>query len=72
MSETVLVTELTRVHGIGPWTADMFAMFHLGRPDVLPVGDLGMRKGFQSLYGLKVRVLLRLPTAQQLHSFSPF
>ena len=32
----------------------MFAMFHLGRPDVLPVGDLGVRKGFQVLYGLKV------------------
>ena len=34
----------------------MFAMFHLGRPDVLPVGDLGVRKGFQILYGLKVRL----------------
>ena len=44
-----------QVRGIGRWTADMFAMFHLGRPDVLPVGDLGVRKGFQVLYGLKVR-----------------
>ena len=44
-----------QVRGIGRWTADMFAMFHLGRPDVLPVGDLGVRKGFQILYGLKVR-----------------
>ncbi len=43
-----------QVRGIGRWTADMFAMFHLGRPDVLPVGDLGVRKGFQILYGLKV------------------
>lgn len=48
------MVELTRVHGIGRWTADMFSMFHLGRPDVLPVGDLGVRKGFQALYKLKV------------------
>lgn len=38
----------------GRWSVDMFAMFHLGRPDVLPVGDLGVRKGMQTLYGLKV------------------
>ena len=39
----------------------MFAMFHLGRPDVLPVGDLGVRKGFQLLYGLKVRLFFKCP-----------
>ena len=38
----------------GRWSVDMFAMFHLGRPNVLPVGDLGIRKGMQTLYGLKV------------------
>jgi DNA-3-methyladenine glycosylase II len=48
------MTVILQVRGIGRWTADMFAMFHLGRPDVLPVGDLGVRKGFQVLYGLKV------------------
>lgn len=44
MSDPDLLASLTAVRGIGPWTVDMFAMFHLGRPDVLPVGDLGVRK----------------------------
>jgi DNA-3-methyladenine glycosylase II len=43
---------LTAISGIGPWSADMFLMFHLQRPDVLPVGDLGIRKAFQTVYGL--------------------
>lgn len=47
-----LHTSLTRVKGLGPWSVDMFAMFHLGRPDVFPLGDLGVRKGMMHLYGL--------------------
>ncbi len=43
---------LTRVWGIGAWTAHMFLMFHLHRPDVWPVGDLGVRQGFARLHGL--------------------
>jgi DNA-3-methyladenine glycosylase II len=43
---------LTQVKGLGPWTADMFMIFHLGRPDVLPVGDLGIRAGVKRAYGL--------------------
>jgi DNA-3-methyladenine glycosylase II len=43
---------LTGVKGLGRWTVDMFLMFHLGRPDVLPVGDLGIRKAMQIHYGL--------------------
>jgi DNA-3-methyladenine glycosylase II len=43
---------LTAVKGLGRWTVDMFLMFHLGRPDVLPVGDLGIRKAVQVHYGL--------------------
>ena len=42
---------LTRVTGIGPWTADMFLMFDLRRPDVWPVGDLGVRNGLGKLLG---------------------
>jgi DNA-3-methyladenine glycosylase II len=42
---------LLRVKGIGPWTVDMFLMFSLNRPDVFPGLDLGVRKGFQHLYG---------------------
>jgi DNA-3-methyladenine glycosylase II len=44
--------QLTAVKGLGPWTVHMFLIFHLGRPDVLPVGDLGVRKAAQQLYGL--------------------
>ncbi len=39
--------------GLGQWTADMFLMFHLGRPDVLPVGDLGIRRAVERAYGLQ-------------------
>lgn len=52
MEPAQLADELTAVKGIGLWTVDMFSMFHLGRPDVLPVGDLGVRRGVQSLFGL--------------------
>src|SRR5947207_8524750 len=44
---------LTAVKGLGRWTVDMFMIFHLGRPDVLPVGDLGIRRAVQIQYGLE-------------------
>jgi DNA-3-methyladenine glycosylase II len=47
-----VTTELVAVRGIGLWSAQMFLMFHLGRPDVLPVGDLGIRRAFMLRYGL--------------------
>jgi DNA-3-methyladenine glycosylase II len=47
-----VAAQLTAVKGIGKWSADMFLMFHLGRPDVLPVGDLGIRKAVERLYEL--------------------
>jgi 3-methyladenine DNA glycosylase/8-oxoguanine DNA glycosylase len=47
-----IVRELTLVRGIGPWTAEMFLIFQLGRLDVWPVGDYGIRKGYALLYGL--------------------
>ncbi|XP_059457347.1 DNA-3-methyladenine glycosylase 1-like [Corylus avellana] len=53
MSDESLLTKLTLVKGIGVWSVHMFMMFSLRRPDVLPVGDLGVRKGVQQLYGLK-------------------
>jgi len=49
-----VVEELVAVKGIGPWTAEMFLMFSLGRPDVFPVDDLGIRKGFQKVVGRKL------------------
>jgi len=48
-----VVRELTLVRGIGPWTAEMFLIFQLGRLDVWPVGDFGIRKGYALLYGLE-------------------
>ena len=47
-----VIAQLSAVKGIGPWTADMFLMFHLNRPDVLPVGDLGLRHAVEKAYGL--------------------
>ncbi len=46
MSDEEIVARLSAVRGIGTWTAEMFLMFRLGRPDVLPVSDFGVRKGF--------------------------
>ena len=53
MDDESLLTMLTMVKGIGVWSVHMFMIFSLHRPDVLPVGDLGVRKGVQRLYGLK-------------------
>jgi DNA-3-methyladenine glycosylase II len=47
-----VIAQLTAVRGIGPWSADMFLIFRLARPDVLPVGDLGIRRAFMIHYGL--------------------
>ncbi|MGD0732911.1 MAG: DNA-3-methyladenine glycosylase 2 family protein [Terracidiphilus sp.] len=53
MSDAEIVRRLTQVRGIGPWTVEMLLIFRLGRPDVLPVTDYGVRKGF-ALTFLKV------------------
>lgn len=47
--------EIVAVKGLGPWSADIFLMFHLNRPDVLPVGDLGIREAMRQLYALDAR-----------------
>ena len=61
LTDEEVVAMLTEVKGLGQWTADMFLMFHLRRPDVLPVGDLGIRKAVQLAYGLD-----GLPDANEL------
>lgn len=53
MSNEEVIEHLLQVKGIGVWTAHMFLMSTMDRPDVLPTGDLGIRKGFQVVYGLK-------------------
>ncbi len=55
MDDEAVVAALTRVKGIGRWTAEMFLMFRLHRPDVLPVGDLGIVTAVQKAYGLRTR-----------------
>ncbi len=48
-----VITTITSVKGLGRWSADMFLMFRLNRPDIFPVGDLGIVKGMQKLYGMR-------------------
>ena len=60
LSDAEVVERVTAVKGLGEWSAHMFLMFHLGRPDVLPVGDLGVRHGMRIIYGLP-----ELPTPKE-------
>lgn len=53
MTDTEIITELTKIKGIGQWTAEMFLIFTLGRPDVFSAGDLGLRNAICWLYQLK-------------------
>lgn len=53
MTDEEIITELVKVKGIGRWTAEMFLMFAMGRPDIFSYGDLGIRKGIQKLYKMK-------------------
>ena len=52
LDDEAVIDRASRVKGIGRWTAEMFLIFSLGRPDVLPVDDLGVRRGIQITYGL--------------------
>jgi DNA-3-methyladenine glycosylase II len=52
MEDEEVITQLTQVKGIGRWTAEMFLIFSLGRQDVFPVDDLGLRKGVQMVFSL--------------------
>lgn len=61
MADDAIVDALTPVRGVGRWTVEMMLIFRLGRPDVLPVDDLGVRKGLQRVDGLEA-----LPTAKAL------
>jgi DNA-3-methyladenine glycosylase II len=61
MADEEISTHLIQVKGIGQWTADMFLMFALNRPDVLPVGDLGIRQGFKKLFNLS-----DMPTVEEM------
>ncbi|MBM3222566.1 MAG: hypothetical protein FJZ47_02000 [Candidatus Tectomicrobia bacterium] len=64
-SDTAVIEQLVRVKGIGRWTAEMFLIFALGRLDVFPVDDLGIRKAIQQLYGYQ---RLPAPVTMQRHA----
>jgi DNA-3-methyladenine glycosylase II len=64
MSDDEIITRLTAVRGIGRWTVEMLLLFDLGRPDVWPVDDYGVRKGFAKTFGRR-----KLPTPKQLMKF---
>ncbi len=61
LSDAEIAREIIAVKGLGPWSADMFLMFHLNRPDILPVGDLGIREAARRIYDLDER-----PDAEKL------
>lgn len=63
MSDLEIVHHMVRVRGIGPWTVHMLLLFRLGRPDVLPTGDFGVREGYRMLLGLD-----RQPTPAELRA----
>ena len=65
MTDDAIRTHLVAVKGIGRWTADMFLMFTLHRPDVLPTGDLGIQKAMQKLFKLKT-----LPTPEKMEKLT--
>jgi DNA-3-methyladenine glycosylase II len=52
LSDEALIERLTSIRGVGRWTVEMLLIFTLGRPDVLPVDDFGVREGYRVLYGL--------------------
>lgn len=64
MPDAAIIEHLTQVRGIGRWTVEMLLMFRLGRPDVLPVDDLGVRMGAQIVHGFE-----DLPAARALAAF---
>jgi len=65
LSDNEIVEQLTQVKGIGRWTAEMFLIFSLGRMDVLPVGDLGLKKGVQLLNSST-----KLPTPDEIEELA--
>lgn len=64
MTDSEIIERLTAIRGVGPWTVEMLLIFKLGRPDVLPVTDYGVRKGFALIYRWK-----ELPTPAELLAY---
>lgn len=64
LDDDEIIKRLTEIRGVGRWTAEMLLIFQLGRPDVLPVGDFGVRSGFRLAYGRR-----SLPTPAEVLGF---
>jgi DNA-3-methyladenine glycosylase II len=64
MSNEEIIERLTEVHGVGRWTVEMLLMFTLGRPDVLPIDDFGVRNGYRIAFGL-----VEMPTPKEVLAF---
>jgi DNA-3-methyladenine glycosylase II len=64
-SDPEIISELTKVKGIGEWTVHMFLIFTLARPDVLPVNDLGLRRAVKNIYNLR-----KLPDEKRIYKIS--
>lgn len=71
MQDAVLIEQLSTLRGIGRWTVEMFLIYSLQRPDILPADDFGVREGYRRLKGLSMA-----PTARQMRvigqAWSPF
>jgi DNA-3-methyladenine glycosylase II len=65
LADEEIIARLTEVRGIGRWTVEMLLMFQLGRPDILPVDDFGVRFGFQATYGLR-----KMPAPKALAAYA--
>lgn len=65
MSDQEIIDHLVRVKGVGEWTAHMFLIFALNRPDILPTGDLAIRKGFMKVFGLR-----KEPSHDKMHKLA--
>ena len=60
LTDEAVITELTKIKGVGPWTAEMFLIFTLKRPDVFSFGDLGLNKAIKKLYGKrKIKLIVK-------------
>lgn len=69
MSDEEIITELTKLYGIGKWTAEMFMMFSLARPDVFSYGDLGLMKSLYTHYNYKPHYVRKI--ASTVENWSP-
>jgi len=70
-NDAEIFSQLTSLWGIGPWTVDMFMIFQLGRLDIWPTGDLGVRRGYEKIYKLKEEITPR-ELDKKGQKFSPY